>query len=374
MWGAPAEVHPGLARRLGLSDGGTIEVRAERRSIRLPVVVRDAVHAEVVAVPLDGGPAGIGVSSLLPGHLWLEGEGLATAGLPVTVARAADAVALFRETRTFDRHRRGVVRARGIPLPMEEEHENEELPRELVDMYEDHVHAGHRWGMAIDLDRCTGCSACIVACQAENNIAVVGPEAVDYGRESAWLQLHLYWERDPAGRALPLVSPVLCQHCDSAPCESVCPVFASYHTAEGLNAQVYNRCVGTRYCANNCPYKVRRFNWSESSFLPPLDLQLNPDVTVRSKGVMEKCTFCVQRIREAKERAKLGERTLRDGEVRPACAQTCPTGAIVFGDLLDPESEVSRLAGSERGYRLLAHLGTRPSVTYLERVVRWGRG
>jgi Fe-S-cluster-containing dehydrogenase component len=238
-------------------------------------------------------------------------------------------------------------------------------------MYGDHAHAGHRWGMAIDLDRCTGCSACVVACQAENNVAVVGPEAVDYGREMAWLQLHLYWERDPNGHPVPLVTPMMCQQCDAAPCEPVCPAFAAYHTAEGLNGQIYNRCVGTRYCANNCPYKMRRFNWYEYPFPKPLELQLNPDVTVRSKGVMEKCTFCVQRIREGKERAKLEGRALRDGEVRPACAQTCPTGAIVFGDLLDPQSAVSRLATAGRGYRVLEHLGTRPSVTYLARVVRW---
>ncbi|MBI5499068.1 MAG: molybdopterin-dependent oxidoreductase [Deltaproteobacteria bacterium] len=369
VWGAPAEIHPDLARRLGVENDGTLEVRTAAGTLRLGVSVRDSVHPDAVCLPLDGGHDGPGLARLLLADAWLDGTGLAAEGINLEVARAAESLHLYRETHTFEQHRRGVVRAKGLELPHETVHEK--LPRELTDMYGDHAHAGHRWGMAVDLDRCTGCSACIVACQAENNIAVVGPEAVDYGREMAWLQLHLYWERDPAGRPIPLVTPVMCQQCDSAPCESVCPVFAAYHTPEGINGQVYNRCVGTRYCANNCPYKVRRFNWFSYDVPKPLDLQLNPDVTVRSKGVMEKCMFCVQRIREAKELAKLEDRPLGDGEIRPACAQTCPTGAIVFGDLLDPDSTVSRLVRSDRGYRLLDHLGTRPSVTYLERVVRW---
>ena len=161
---------------------------------------------------------------------------------------------------------------------------------------------------------------------------------------------------------------MLCQQCHHAPCEPVCPVYATYHNPEGLNAQVYNRCVGVRYCSNNCPYKVRRFNWFQYDWPEPLNFQLNPDVSVRSKGIMEKCTFCVQRIREGKERAKSEGRKLRDGEIVPACAQTCPTEAIVFGDLKDPESRVSKLWRDSRGYRVLEHLNTQPGIMYLKKV------
>ena len=163
--------------------------------------------------------------------------------------------------------------------------------------------------------------------------------------------------------------PMLCQHCDHAPCESVCPVYATYHSEEGLNAQIYNRCVGTRYCSNNCPYKVRRFNWWDPEFPEPMNLQLNPDVTVRSAGVMEKCTFCVQRIQEGKDRARDEDRPVRDGDVTPACAQTCPAQAIVFGDLNDPQSRVSQLSAADRGYHALGVLNTRPGVTYLKKVL-----
>jgi len=219
--------------------------------------------------------------------------------------------------------------------------------------------------MVIDLDRCTGCGACVVACQAENNIPVVGKERAAEGRLMHWIRIERYWDGEyPNVRARFI--PVLCQQCDNAPCEPVCPVYASYHNAEGLNGQVYNRCVGTRYCANNCPYSVRVFNFFEPAWPKPLDEQLNPELTVRSRGVMEKCTFCLQRIRAAKEEAKLEGRTLRDGEIRPACAQTCPPGAIVFGDLADPASRVYRLSRSTRRFRLLEDLGTEPSVIYLK--------
>jgi molybdopterin-containing oxidoreductase family iron-sulfur binding subunit len=191
----------------------------------------------------------------------------------------------------------------------------------------------------------------------------------------AWLRLEKYVDEAPPDRDHERqvhFLPVLCQHCRHAPCESVCPVHATVHSEEGLNAMVYNRCVGTRYCSNNCPYKVRRFNYFDYTFETPLDLQLNPDVTVRERGVMEKCTFCVQRIRAAKETARNEGRLVRDGEVLPACAQTCPTRAITFGNLNDPDSAVSRLFTSPRAYALLGDLGTRPSIVYLKKVLRHG--
>jgi Fe-S-cluster-containing dehydrogenase component len=224
----------------------------------------------------------------------------------------------------------------------------------------------HRWGMAVDLDRCTGCEACVTACRAENNIPTVGAAQAGRGRAIHWIRVERYWEGEFPDARLKF-RPVLCQQCDAAPCEPVCPTYASHHTEEGLNAQVYNRCIGTRYCANACPYNVRFFNFFNPVWDRPLHLQLNPDVSVREVGVMEKCTFCVQRINAAEIQAKADDKPLVDGDLKPACAQSCPATAIVFGDLNDPESGVSRLSRSSRGSKLLEELGTQPKVTYLAR-------
>ena len=223
----------------------------------------------------------------------------------------------------------------------------------------------YRWGMVIDEDRCTGCQACVIACHAENNIQVVGDVSTGDGRQMNWIRIERYWQGDyPNVEAR--FRPVLCQHCANAPCEPVCPVYATYHNPDGLNTQIYNRCIGVRYCGNNCPYRVRFFNWLEPSWPDPISQQLNPGVTVRKKGLMEKCTFCIQRIRDAKEKAELEGRRLMDGEVVPACVQTCPTRALIFGDLSDPNSEVSQMAKGTRSYRFLEDLGTEPVVFYLK--------
>jgi Fe-S-cluster-containing dehydrogenase component len=223
-----------------------------------------------------------------------------------------------------------------------------------------------KWTMIIDLDKCTGCNGCVVACHAENNVPIVSEEEVVRGRGQHWIRIERYWEGEyPNVKARFL--PVLCQQCSRAPCEPVCPVYATYHSQrENLNVQVYNRCVGTRYCANNCPYKVRFFNFFDPEFEVPLTEQLNPDVTVRSAGVMEKCTFCVQRIRRVEEQALVENRPVRDGEVQPACVQSCPSSALIFGDLNDPTSQVAARVGDQRRFRLLEHLGTEPSVYYLK--------
>lgn len=223
----------------------------------------------------------------------------------------------------------------------------------------------HRWGMAVDLDRCSGCEACMVACAAENNVATVGPTQAARGRAMHWIRVERTWEGEFPDAKMSF-RPVLCQQCDAAPCEPVCPTYASYHNVEsGLNEQVYNRCIGTRYCANACPYTVRVFNWFDPVWEKPLQLQLNPDVSVRESGVMEKCTFCRQRIQAAEIQAEAEKRQIQDQEFSPACVQTCPTQALVFGDLDDPTSQVSRLSRSPRGSALLGELGTLPKVTYL---------
>ncbi len=250
----------------------------------------------------------------------------------------------------------------------------------------------HRWGMAINLDVCTGCNACSTACYAENNLAVVGKDRFAKNQAMHWLRVERYFD-EPADMDFPESGasflPMLCQQCGAATCEPVCPVAATYHTPDGLNAQVYNRCIGSRYCSNNCPFRVRYFNfysYYESSWPEPLPMQLNPDLSVRDKGVMEKCTFCIQRIRTAKDKAKMEDRKVRDGEAVAACAQACPTGAIVFGDTMDPNSKVAKLWKAHqvergpftqkkpktdpelRGYRIFDELNVDPSIMYMERV------
>jgi len=227
--------------------------------------------------------------------------------------------------------------------------------------------AVRKWTMVVDLDRCSGCNACVVACHAENNVPIVTAREVTHGRAMHWIHVERYWEGEYPNLRARFI-PLLCQQCGRAPCEPVCPVYATLHSErENLNLQIYNRCVGTRYCQNNDPYKVRFFNFFDPVFDPPLDQQLNPDVTVRSAGIMEKCTFCVQRIRRAEETALVENRPLQDGEVVPACVQTCPTSALTFGDLNDANSQVAKLLeNSLRKFRLLEHLGTEPSVYYLK--------
>ncbi|MDX8385940.1 MAG: 4Fe-4S dicluster domain-containing protein [Gallionella sp.] len=260
---------------------------------------------------------------------------------------------------------------------------------------DDKPHDPYKWAMAIDLDACSGCNACSIACYAENNLPVVGKDKFLHGQSMHWMRIERYWDED--GRDFPdqgvQFLPMMCQQCEAAPCETVCPVAATNHTSDGLNSQIYNRCIGSRYCSANCPFKVRYFNWydyptTDDVWPAEMTQQLNPDVTVRSKGVMEKCTFCVQRLNVAKVTAKGEGRIVRDGEVQTACQQVCPTNAISFGNLVDPEARVhqqwkaqqvdlikDKQAKDEheedselRGYRILEELRPYPSVMYLERV------
>jgi len=243
---------------------------------------------------------------------------------------------------------------------------------EPVDMYPPYDYSkGHKWAMAIDMNACVGCNACVTACQAENNIPIVGRAQCAAGREMHWIRIDRYHDGDPDD---PVVhqQPMLCQHCDGAPCEGVCPVNATTHSPEGLNEMVYNRCVGTRYCSNNCPYKVRRFNYlryQQAQLKDPVqELAFNPQVTVRGVGVMEKCTFCVQRITEGKFKAKNDGEASEDPEVQTACQQACPAQAITFGDLNDPNSDIAKMHASQRAYFVLEELNVKPNVAYLARV------
>jgi molybdopterin-containing oxidoreductase family iron-sulfur binding subunit len=379
VWSSWAEIHPDSARSLSAGEGQLVSVESPHGKLDVPLVLNSNLRPGTIAIPIGQGhteygryAAGRGVNPitlidptpemLSGGARWLSVRVRVT---PRALERPV--LRLQSSERQFDRDIALAVSlddmiAGRVASAPDAEHRS---------LSPEHTHPEYRWGMAIDLDSCTGCNACVAACYAENNVPVMGPDAVRRGRTMSWLRIERFVEpRDLASTAIDArFVPMLCQHCDHAPCETVCPVYATYHTDEGLNAQVYNRCVGTRYCSNNCPYKVRRFNWFQSEFPDPLHLQLNPDVTVRSQGVMEKCTFCVQRIQEGKDRAKDQKRPVRDGEVVPACAQTCPGQAIVFGDLNDPSSRVSQLAAGPRAYRILDGLNTRPAVTYLKKVV-----
>jgi molybdopterin-containing oxidoreductase family iron-sulfur binding subunit len=291
----------------------------------------------------------------------------ATAGLKKTGARTPLATTQHHHALEG----RSIVRVGGI----EEYRKHPEFVHEMahgvapeLNLYPEYPYEGYAWGMAIDLSACTGCSACVVACQAENNIPVVGKTEVDRSREMHWLRIDRYYTGEAEAPRI-VHQPMLCQHCEKAPCEPVCPVAATAHSSEGLNDMVYNRCVGTRYCSNNCPYKVRRFNFLQYSTSAPLArLVRNPDVTVRTRGVMEKCTYCVQRINQARIEAKREDRDIRDGDVVTACQAACPTGAIVFGNLNDRDSQVAKLKAGPLNYGVLAELNTRPRTSYLARL------
>jgi anaerobic selenocysteine-containing dehydrogenase/Fe-S-cluster-containing dehydrogenase component len=347
-WSGWMELHPATAKKLGAESGDLVSLDGGAGRVELPVFVTTGVREGVVAVP-------IGYASAL----FAEGAPALGFGMRVKAQTTGAKDPLFPIKQERSQHGRPLARsvARSSPKLPVVQHPS---------MYEPVEHPKHRWGLAIDLDRCTGCTACVAACYIENNNAIVGPLEVSRARDMAWLRIQTFVDTSaPVPKAT--VIPVGCQQCTNAPCEQVCPAYATYHTRDGLNAMVYARCVGTRYCENNCPYSARAFNFFDHPRKGKLPMLLNPDVTVRERGITEKCTFCIQRIRAAEEQAKFEDRPVRDGEIVPACAGTCPSRAIVFGDLKDPDSEVSRWAKDGRAYRLLEELNTQPGVVYLAR-------
>ncbi len=405
-WHGWVELHPETAAKWQVQDGDILRLDTASGSVRAAAWITPVVRPDVIAVPTGQGHAAYGryakdrsfnAFALLPelpndygGRTFVLGAKVSKTGEHRKLATAegdsrshGDGIV---ETLALSQAKQLAPGARPFKGEATPEYADPALEGWAAAQHEtatkgDYAGNQPRWGMAIDLSRCTGCSACVTACYAENNIATVGEDLFVRRRQMSWMRLERYFKGGDGHEPVSaVVTPMLCQQCGAAPCEPVCPVFAAYHTPDGLNGQVYNRCVGTRYCANNCPYKVRYFNWYDyaevggdhEAFPAPLDMLLNPDVTVREKGVMEKCTFCVQRIRGTQHQARLEDRGVQDGEIVPACAQGCPSEAIVFGDLNDPKSTVSQLARDPRGYHVLEDLNTKPAITYLARVVHAG--
>lgn len=358
-WDDWVSVSPETARDLGVDDKHEVELSGKGWSLRLPVRVQPQMSADVWMIQRGGAtvPAG-----------WSRDTGEVNAYVDgVTVRATSNILAMAVLSGSLGEKGRGVVPGHEVyhfaPELEEQAEHGEHPPHDEVSFYKEPKFVDYRWSMAVDMDLCVGCGACVAACYVENNVPMTGREEHVKGREMSWIRIEPYYSEDHADFV-----PMMCQHCDYAPCEPVCPVFAAYTNEQGLAVQVYNRCVGTRYCSNNCPYKQRRFNWFAWNERPePLDKMVNPDVSLRGKGIMEKCSMCYQRIRRARDTAKDEDRKIQEGDVQTACQQACPGNAIVFGNLLDENSEVSRWARSERSTRVLSELGTSPGVFYLSR-------
>ena len=397
VWDNYVCIAPEQAEKLNVENGDVVRISDNEHSLELPVVVQPGQHKDVLAVAL-----GYGVEQTTRFHdigpEWLESRPTVAEGETVgenafLFASVRDGAIQLLSSVTLEvtgKHRdlaltqthhtmkvpdelggqkRDLVRETALSAyrkdPAAENHSRHEAQQLWPN---DFVYEGHHWGMAIDLNKCIGCSACVVSCQAENNVPVVGKDEVRRRRDMQWIRIDRYYSGEDENVSV-MHQPVMCQHCDHAPCEPVCPVLATVHSKEGINQQIYNRCVGTRYCANNCPYKVRRFNWFEYDHGDERRrMVLNPDVTVRSRGVMEKCSLCIQRIEAVRTQAKAEGREIRDGEIQLACQQSCPTDAIVFGDLNDPHSRIAQLTKDPRHYRMLQEMNFRPTVGYMTKV------
>jgi MoCo/4Fe-4S cofactor protein with predicted Tat translocation signal len=393
-WDNVVVLSPKTAAQLGVEDNTLVKLKYKGRELEMPVYILPGQAEGTAAVTLgygrtaagliggsttDGVPSvGASVYKLRTSNAMYFGTGLSIepTGKPYTLATVEDHYAIDRVGKEGREERLGeLVREASL----DEYKKHPEFAKHAVhhppldSLWQEHQFEGHRWGMTIDLAKCTGCGACVIACMAENNVPVVGRERIFRNREMHWLRVDRYFRGDVDNPQI-VLQPVACHHCEMAPCEAVCPVAATVHNVEGLNEMVYNRCVGTRYCGNNCPYKVRRFNFFnyhkqyEEARNEVLKMASNPQVTVRSRGVMEKCSYCVQRIQAVKIDAKNARRQIQDGEIKTACQQVCPAGAIIFGDLSDKNSAVAKSKSCNRSYEMLAELNVKPRTSYLARI------
>ena len=386
-WDNAVHLSPATAAELGLVEGDLVDLSVGGRAVTGPVQVVPGQAEKTIVVHLgfgrskagrigtfEGQPTGFNAYTLRTSQApyFVGGAQIAKKGQSYLLAHTQ--LHFMLEGRKKDIVPSGTL----AEFVANEEFLHPHGEHEPLSLFPEHEYTGYAWGMSIDLNVCTGCNACVMACQSENNISIVGKDQISRGRETSWIRLDQYFEGD-ANDPIMTVQPMLCQHCELAPCELVCPVAATSHDSEGLNVMVYNRCVGTKYCSNNCPYKVRRFNYLAYGYLDKSDddypnrpqslrLMYNPDVTVRSRGVMEKCSYCVQRISEARIDAEKADRRISDGEVITACQQACPTQAIVFGDINDPNAAVTKVKANPRTYNVLPELNTKPRTTYLARL------
>jgi MoCo/4Fe-4S cofactor protein with predicted Tat translocation signal len=379
-WDNAVLVSPARAKALGLKPeeqhegGAMVTVTANGKSIEAPLWVLPGLPDDVVTIHLGYGRRRAGnVGNGAGFDAYPLRTGAKPWNMAVTLARAPRHLPLFSTQTTHHMEGRALVRAGTLAkfkADPEFAEKMTEAPKKTDTLYPRWEYKDYAWGMTVDLTSCIGCNACVAACQAENNIPIVGKEEVGRGRAMHWIRIDRYFEGDDSNVEATHHQPVMCQHCEQAPCEVVCPVGATTHSSEGLNDMVYNRCVGTKYCSNNCPYKVRRFNFFKytDDETPVLKLLRNPDVSVRTRGVMEKCSYCVQRINAKRIDAEKQDRPIRDGEIVPACQQACATDCIVFGNINDPQSRVARLKAEPHDYSLLAEVNTQPRTTYLAKI------
>lgn len=362
------------AEKLNVKEGHLINLKVGDKVMTLPAHVQPGLHDGVAAVAVGYGRTHAGkVANKVGVNVYdfinVKGGKLVASGQEVVLENTRKAYPLANPQGHHSMEGRKIVVEATLQEYLKDKAANNHKHK-IWTIWDPQKYNGHKWGMAVDLNTCTGCNACVVACQSENNIPVVGKKYVIQGREMHWMRIDRYYVGDPKNAEV-VFQPVMCQHCDNAPCETVCPVIATAHSSEGTNDMAYNRCVGTRYCANNCPYKVRRFNWFNftGNIEKPMHLALNPDVTVRVRGVMEKCTFCIHRIKEGKNKVKLEGRAFKDGDVKTACQTACPADAIAFGDLNDKESVVAKAFNEDpRNYALLEEFHAAPSVRYLTKI------
>lgn len=372
-WDNYAMISPSLAKKYSIQTGDMIEVTHAGKLLVIPALVQPGVANRTIGIALGYGRSVCGKVGMNLGrnaNVFSQHEpGVFQRNLKAPVIKKSGKTYQLALTQTHHSiEGRDIYRETTLQDFVKKAGSGNEKKTHLVTMWSEQKNKEHQWAMAIDLNKCNGCSGCVISCNAENNIPVVGREEVLNRREMHWMRIDRYYKGDEEN---PTVAhqPMTCHHCENAPCESVCPVLATVHSSDGLNQQVYNRCVGTRYCANNCPYKVRRFNWFDYPHNDPNErMVLNPDVTVRSRGVMEKCSMCIQRIQEAKLTAKKEGRELKDGEIKLACQQSCSSDAIVFGDLMDPDSKISQMVKDPRNFTVLEELNIKPRLSYLTKI------